>query len=92
MLEKEIEKKLIEAVKRVGGIAPKFISPSYDGMPDRIIIIPFGKIAFAELKAPRKHLRPLQEKRKRKLESLGVLVFVIDSVEKIDEVIKEVMK
>lgn len=92
MLEKEIEKKLIEKVKKMGGISPKFISPSYDGMPDRIIIIPFGNIAFVELKAPGKHLRPLQEKRKRKLESLGVLVFVIDSVDKIDEMLKEVTK
>ena len=52
MLEKTIEKKLTTAVKKAGGIAPKFVSPSFAGMPDRLILLPNGKFAFAELKAP----------------------------------------
>ena len=52
MLEKTIEKKLTTAVKKAGGIAPKFVSPSFAGMPDRLILLPDGKFAFAELKAP----------------------------------------
>ncbi len=71
MREKIIEKKLAAAVKKAGGIAPKFVSPSYDGMPDRLVLLPDGIIAFAELKAPGKRPRPLQEARHRLLRSLG---------------------
>jgi len=54
MLEKYIEKKLVAEVKKMGGIAAKFISPGLDGMPDRLVLLPLGKMAFVELKAPRK--------------------------------------
>ena len=60
MLEKEIEQKLVRAVKAAGGICPKFVSPGMDGMPDRLILMPGGHMAFAELKAPGKKPRPLQ--------------------------------
>lgn len=89
MLEKTIEKKLREAVKKVGGIALKFVSPSYAGMPDRLILFPDGKVAFAELKAPGKKPRALQEARHKLLHSLGFRVYVIDSVEQIGGMIDE---
>lgn len=60
MREKQIEQKLIQAVRKMGGLCLKFISPNFDGMPDRLILLPCGKIAFAELKAPGKKPRPLQ--------------------------------
>lgn len=81
MLEKTIEKKLTAAVKKAGGIAPKFVSPSFAGMPDRLILLPDGKFAFAELKAPGESPRPLQKARHRLLRSLGFRVYVIDSIE-----------
>ncbi len=89
MQEKYIEKKLVAAVKNMGGIAPKLVSPGFNGMPDRIVLLPMGRIAFVELKAPGKMMRPLQVRRKRQLEALGFLVYCIDSVELIDEVLKE---
>ncbi|WP_370838984.1 VRR-NUC domain-containing protein [Phascolarctobacterium faecium] len=89
MLEKTIEKKLREAVKKAGGIALKFVSPSYAGMPDRLILFPDGKVAFAELKAPGNKPRALQETRHRLLRSLGFRVYVIDSVEQIGGMIDE---
>ena len=49
MREKEIEKMLVNAVKIHGGLALKFVSPNFNGMPDRLILLPFGKIAFAEI-------------------------------------------
>ena len=88
MQEKDIEQKLITAVKNMGGIAPKFVSPGFNGMPDRIVLLPMGRIAFVELKAPGKKMRPLQVRRKRQLEALGFLVYCIDSVEQIDEVLR----
>lgn len=90
MLEKHIEQKLVKKVKDKGGLALKLVSPSLDGLPDRLLLLSKGKIAFAELKAPGKKLRPLQEKRKRQLEELGFLVFVIDNANGIDAVIEKV--
>lgn len=90
MLEKTIEKKLREAVKKTGGIALKFVSPSYAGMPDRLLLFPNGKVAFVELKAPGKKPRALQEARHKLLRSLGFRVYVIDSVEQIGGMIDEI--
>lgn len=89
MREKNIESKLAAEVRRRGGLAPKFVSPGLDGVPDRLILLPGGKVAFAELKAPGKTLRPLQTVRKRQLETLGFKVFVIDSTEQIGGVLDE---
>ena len=88
MQEKYIEQKLEAAVKNMGGIAPKFVSPGFDGVPDRIVLLPVGRIAFIELKAPGKKMRPLQVRRKRQLEELGFSVYCIDGVEQIDEVLE----
>ena len=49
MREKTIEKKLADAVKSRGGLAPKFTSPGFDGMPDRIVLLPGGRMAFVEV-------------------------------------------
>lgn len=91
MREKEIEAKLAAAVKHAGGIAPKFTSPGFDGVPDRLLLLPDGRLAFAEVKAPGKKLRPLQVKRKRQLEALGFSVYCIDSPEQIGGIIGEIL-
>ena len=90
MREKNIETSLVAEVRRRGGLAPKFVSPGLDGVPDRLILLPGGKIVFAELKAPGKTLRPLQALRKRQLEKLGFRVFVIDDAEQIGGVLDAV--
>lgn len=90
MREKQIEQKLAIEAKNMGGIAPKFTSPGFDGMPDRIVLLPHGRLAFIELKAPGKKLRPLQGKRKRQLEALGFSVFVVDSIEQIGGILDEI--
>ena len=74
----------------MGGLAPKFVSPGFDGVPDRLVLLPKGKIAFIELKAPGKVLRPLQVRRKRQLEALGFLVYRIDSPEQIGGILDEI--
>ena len=83
MREKTIEKKLILAIKDMGGIAPKFISPGFDGMPDRIVLLPGGRMGFVEVKAPGKVPRPLQEARHRMLRRLGFQVYLLDAVDQI---------
>ena len=88
--EKYIEGTLVKAVRQAGGMCPKFTSPGTDGVPDRIILLPGGRIAFAETKAPGKKMRPLQVKRKGQLESLGFRVYCIDSIEQIGGVLREI--
>lgn len=92
MLEKIIEHELTNAVKGMGGIAPKFTSPGFDGMPDRLILLPGGKMAFVEVKAPGKVPRPLQKARHKLLGRLGFRVYVLDRKEDIPKIIKEVME
>ena len=90
MREKEIEKKLTLEVKKRGGLALKFVSPNFDGMPDRIVLMPKGKIAFVEVKAPGKHPRPLQMARHKLLRGLGFLVFVLDDESQIGGILDAV--
>lgn len=90
MKEKQIEKKLAMEVKKRGGVAFKFASPNFDGMPDRIVLMPDGKMAFVELKAPGCKLRPLQLRRKAQLEALGFRVFVVDNADQIGGVLDDI--
>ena len=87
MRERQIEQRLTQAVRKRRGLCPKWVSPGLDGVPDRIILLPGGRIAFAELKAPGKPLRPLQQRRKVQLEALGFRVYVIDNQEQIGGVL-----
>lgn len=90
MKESVIERHLALSVKKMGGMAVKFVSPGLDGVPDRIVLLPGRKMAFVELKAPGKKPRPLQEKRRRQLMALEFPVYVIDDVEQIGGVLDEI--
>ena len=90
MREKTIEKKLILAIKDMGGIAPKFMSPGFDGMLDRIVLLPGGRMGFVEVKAPGKVPRPLQEARHRMLRMLGFKVYVLDRAERINQILEDI--
>ena len=83
MREKVLEKKLMDAAKARTGICPKFISPGLDGMPDRIVLLPAGKWAFVEIKAPGEKARKLQIARHLLLRKLGYSVYVLDAVAQI---------
>ena len=78
MREKAIELQLARAVKNIGGMWPKLVSPGTDGMPDRLVLLPGCRIGFVEVKAPGKEPRPLQARRHRQLTDLGFPVFVLD--------------
>ena len=83
MREREVERRLVTAVKKRGGLAPKFTSPGLDGVPD-------GRLAFVEVKAPGQKMRPLQLLRKRQLEELGFRVYCIDRPEQIGGILDEI--
>ena len=91
MREKQIEKKLITEVKKRGGICPKWVSPGFDGVPDRIVLLPHGKFAFVEVKAPGEKPRPLQVSRHKLLRRLGFHVYVLDNESEIGGILDEIM-
>ena len=77
-------------MKNSGGIAPKLVSPGFDGMPDRLVLLPGGKIGFVEVKAPGKEPRPLQVARHGLLRRLGFKVYVLDAPEQIGGILYEI--
>lgn len=77
MLEKDIEKLFTAEIKREGGKAYKFTSPGNDGVPDRIVMLPDGRMVFVELKTDTGKLSRLQELQCRQIAELGQTVRVL---------------
>ena len=90
MRETEIEEQFKKKVREYGGRAYKFVSPGNAGVPDRLVVLPGGKIGFVELKAPGKTSRKDQQFQQRILEDLGCYVAVVDNTDIIDQVIREI--
>lgn len=81
MRESELEKKFTGMVRNAGGRAYKFVSPGNDGMPDRLVILPGGRMGFVELKQKGGKPRKLQRFRMAELEALGCFTAVVDDPE-----------
>lgn len=90
MREKQIEQKLVRVVKNMGGIAPKLVCPGFDGMPDRVVLLPGGRMAFVEVKAMGCKPRPLQLARHGLLRQLGFKVYVLDDERQIGGLLDEI--
>ncbi len=88
MKEKEIETYLRMRISSFGGRAYKFVSPGNDGVPDRLVCLPGGKVIFVELKTAGGKLRPLQAAQIRRLQALGFPVLIINSKNQVDELIE----
>ena len=89
MLESEIEKKLVREIKKMGGMAYKFVSPGNAGVPDRIVILP-GVITFVELKTETGRLSPGQKRQLGKLQDLGMKVVVLHGMKELEEFLNEI--
>ena len=85
--ETKIEKKMVQEVKKAGGLALKLVSPGYVGVPDRLILIAFGKIGFVEVKAPNQKPRKIQMRRHKELQKLGFKTYVLDDEKEIGGII-----
>ena len=90
MREKYIEQRLVSELKKHGGLCLKLASTGLDGIPDRMVLMSKGKIAFVELKAPKQKPRKLQLVRIKKLKEMGFSVYVLDNVEDIGGVIDDI--
>ena len=77
MLEKNIERILVNEVKKLGGRAYKWVSPGNDGVPDRIVILPDTRPIFVELKTEKGRLSALQKVQVSRLTELGQWVEII---------------
>lgn len=86
--EKEIERYLVKQVEKAGGKAYKWVSPGNSGVPDRIVMFLNGVSLGVELKAPGRHLSQKQILRHMELQRFGWWIHVIDSKEKVDELIQ----
>ena len=83
-LERDVERALVGMVKRHGGLCLKWVCPGWSGVPDRIILLPGGRVLFAETKRPKGgEVRKLQEWWHKTLRRLGFQVWVIYSKEDI---------
>lgn len=80
MLEKELEAKLVRGVEQLGGLCLKWVCPGNSGVPDRIVLLPGGRVLFVEMKRPGKSsLDPLQRIWQRTLSRTGFDVLVVNS-------------
>lgn len=77
IIEKDIERRLGNQLKKLGCIYMKFVSPGNDGVPDRIVVLPGGGVIFIELKATTGKLMANQRVQISRLRKQGALVFVL---------------
>lgn len=80
MRESEIEKILVEEVRKLGGRAYKWVSPGNDGVPDRIVIFQDARPIFVELKAEGGKLGSLQKVQLDRLRKLGQWVEIVQGI------------
>lgn len=90
MREKALEQKFLMKLKCDGGLALKFVSPGFVGVPDRLVLLPDGMVGFVEVKASGEKPRAIQLTRHRLLRRLGFKVFVLDNEEQIENIIDEI--
>ncbi len=84
--EKDLEKYLEKKIKNINGLTFKFVSPSFRGVPDRVVIFS-GDVYFIELKAPNKknNLSALQKECITAMKQAGANVCVIWNKSQVDE-------
>lgn len=91
MLEKEIERRMCDLVRKRGGLTYKFVSPNNPGVPDRIVITPTGVVWFVELKTEIGRLANVQKWQKCELEKRNANVKVIHGWDAAKEFVDEVI-
>lgn len=89
--EKVVERKLVQAIKANNGMCIKLLCDQLTGLPDRMCLLPNKKIIFVELKTTGKKPTRIQIFMHNKLRALGFRVEIIDTVEGVNNFIKEII-
>lgn len=79
-LEKDIEKAIVTHARKLGILVYKFTSPSRRSVPDRVFVLPGGRVFFMELKRKGQKPTPSQEVEIEKLRKQGATVYVVSDV------------
>lgn len=90
MLEKNVERHLVDGVKNLGGMCMKFVSPGHPGVPDRVIITATGKIIFAELKSETGCLSKIQHYTIGEMQKRGADVRVVKGLDEVNALLVEI--
>lgn len=90
MRERDIEKRLVREIRRMGGEAYKWTSPGNDGVPDRIVMLPGGKLIFVELKADDGTLRPVQRVQIGRIRKLGQRAEVVRGTKGLEDFLERI--
>ena len=88
MLEKKIEQKLVRKVKSLSGLCLKWSCPGTNGVPDRIVLMPTGKIWFVETKSDKGVCSPIQKYTHKLLGKLGFTVFLVHSEDSLNDFLR----
>jgi len=84
MKETAVERRLIKRVKDAGGVCMK-IMPVVAGYPDRLVLLPWGRMYLIETKAPDGEVRPVQRVFIDRAAKIGVEVVLLWSPRQVDE-------
>lgn len=90
MKESQIERRLVEGVKRLGGVCLKFVSPGTLGVPDRIIITAKGRVIFVELKTETGRLTKIQRYVIGEMQKRGADARVVKGIDEVKELLAEI--
>lgn len=89
MKESQIERSLVERIKARGGLCYKFVSPSNPGVPDRIVITPYGRTVYVELKTDAGQLTKIQEWQISEMQRRGADVRVCRGLEAVKDLVED---
>lgn len=90
MLEKQIEARLTRGVKALGGRAYKWVSPGNVGVPDRVVVLPDGRVEFVELKTEKGRLSKMQKIQIDRLKAFGAVVHILYGRDEVDRYLEEI--
>ena len=85
MRESVIEARLVRGVKAAGGLCYKFTSPGNPGVPDRLAVLPDGRVVFVELKTEVGRLANIQRWQISELRKRGADVRVLKGMDAVQE-------